>query len=72
MIISSLDLSAVESVIFFNPVKFVKFNPPVEILLLVEFCPVIEVISKENVAIANIRIITAGIFFMLNNIVHYG
>ena len=69
--ISSLDLSAVESVIFFNAVRFVKFNPPVEILLLVAFCPVIEVISKENAAIANIKIINANIFFMLNNIVHY-
>ena len=51
---SSLDLSAVESVIFSSVVKFVKFNLPVEILLLVEFCPVIEVISKENVAVAGI------------------
>jgi hypothetical protein len=68
---SSLDLSAVESVIFSSVIKFVKFNLPVEILLLVEFCPVIEVISKENVAVANIEIITTNIFFMSNNTVHY-
>jgi hypothetical protein len=70
-IISSLDLSAVGSVIFPSAVKFVKFNPPVEILLLVKFCPLIEVISKGNVAITNIQIITTNIFFMSNNIVHH-
>jgi hypothetical protein len=49
---SSLDLSAVESVIFSNDVRFVKFNPPVLMLILVEFCAVVEPNLKSAEAIA--------------------
>jgi hypothetical protein len=71
---SSLDLSAVESVIFSNEVRFVKFNPPVRMLLLVEFCAIVELNLKltKTTAITKIkRNITTSTVFISNSTSRY-